>query len=135
LGFFICEKKMPITETTSAASGLNAGVTGLSVVTIAASIGMVDVSVLLGAFAGSVVFVMSAKEYHWLTRIVYLLTSTVISYQSAPWTASLLSLSSLPVAAIVNGVLCIVVLNGLIEQGKLGGVLNTIIKLMSALKK
>jgi hypothetical protein len=126
---------MPITETTSAASGLNAGVTGLSVVTIAASIGMVDVSVLLGAFAGSVVFVMSAKEYHWLTRIVYLLTSTVISYQSAPWTASLLSLSSLPVAAIVSGVLCIVVLNGLIEQGKLGGVLNTIIKLMSALKK
>jgi hypothetical protein len=126
---------MPITETTSAASGLNAGVTGLSVVTIAASIGMVDVSVLLGAFAGSVVFVMSAKEYHWLTRIVYLLTSTVISYQSAVWTASLLSLSSLPVAAIVNGVLCIVVLNGLIEQGKLGGVLNTIIKLMSAFKK
>lgn len=126
---------MPITETTSAASGLNAGVTGLSVVTIAASIGVVDVSVLLGAFAGSVVFVMSAKEYHWLTRIVYLLTSTVISYQSAVWTASLLSLSSLPVAAIVNGVLCIVVLNGLIEQGKLGGVLNTIIKLMSAFKK
>jgi len=126
---------MPITETTSAASGLNAGVTGLSVVTIAASIGMVDVSVLLGAFAGSVVFVMGAKEYHWLTRIVYLLTSTVISYQSAVWTASLLSLSSLPVAAIVNGVLCIVVLNGLIEQGKLGGVLNTIIKLMSAFKK
>lgn len=126
---------MPITETTSAASGLNAGVTGLSVVTIAASIGMVDVSVLLGAFAGSVVFVMRAKEYHWLTRIVYLLTSTVISYQSAVWTASLLSLSSLPVAAIVNGVLCIVVLNGLIEQGKLGGVLNTIIKLMSAFKK
>ncbi len=126
---------MPITETTGAASGLNAGVTGLSVVTIAASIGMVDVSVLLGAFAGSVVFVMSAKEYHWLTRIVYLLTSTVISYQSAVWTASLLSLSSLPVAAIVNGVLCIVVLNGLIEQGKLGGVLNTIIKLMSAFKK
>ena len=126
---------MPITETTSAASGLSTGVTGLSVVTIVASIGMVDVSVLLGAFAGSVVFVMSAKEYHWLTRIVYLLTSTVISYQSAPWTASLLSLSSLPVAAIVNGVLCIVVLNGLIEQGKLGGVLKTIIKLMSAFKK
>ena len=90
---------------------------------------------LLGAFAGSVVFVMSAREYHWFIRLGYLLVGTVISYLSAPWTAGLLALTSVTVAAIVNGVLCIVVLNGLIEQGRTGKALSTLINILSALRK
>jgi hypothetical protein len=123
---------MPITETTATATtGSTVGVVGLSAVTAAATTGSIDIAVLLGAFAGSVVFVMSAKEYHWLMRLCYLCVSTIIGYQSAPWTASILSLSSVVVAAIVNGVLAIILLNGLIEQAKSGKLLSSIISLLS----
>lgn len=121
-------------ETTGATSGA-VGVAGLSAVTVAAAIGQIDVAVLLGAFAGSVVFVMSAHEYHWLMRLGYLFVGTVISYLSAPWTAGLLAMSSVTVAAIVNGVLCIVVLNGLIERVRNGKALPILTNILSALKK
>ena len=127
---------MAIETTATASTAANAAnVAGLSVITVVAIVGNIDVSILLGAFAGSVVFVMSAREYHWLMRLVYLFTGTTISYLSAQWTASIFALSSVVVAAIVNGVLCIVVLNGLIEQGRSGKVLQAIIKILSALKK
>lgn len=124
---------MPITETTTATGGVSVGVAGLSAVTAAAVMGQVDIAALLGAFAGSVVFVMSATEYHWLIRIVYLLVSTVIGYQSAPLTAGWLSVE-LVVAAIINGVLAIIVLNGLIVEAKSGKILQAIFSLLSSKK-
>ena len=125
---------MPITETTTATGSGSVGVAGLSAVTAAAATGQVDIAVLLGAFAGSVVFVMSATEYHWLIRIVYLLVSTIIGYQSAPLTAGWLSVE-LVVAAIINGVLAIIVLNGLIIEAKSGNkILQAIFSLLSSKK-
>ncbi|MDO8415501.1 MAG: putative holin [Agitococcus sp.] len=126
---------MTIEATGATATGNAVSVAGLSAVTIAAAIGQIDVAVLLGAFAGSVVFVMSAKEYHWIMRLGYLLAGTVISYLSAPWTAGLLALTSVTVAAIINGVLCIAVLNGLIEKGRSGKALSAIIDILQALRK
>lgn len=125
---------MAIEATGATATGNAVNVAGLSAVTLAAAVGHIDVAVLLGAFAGSVVFVMSAKEYHWLIRLGYLFIGTIISYLSASWTAELLPLT-VTVAAIVNGVLCIAVLNGLIEQGRTGKALSTLINILSALRK
>lgn len=104
----------------TATSGAKAGIPGLASVTIASVTFPLDVAVLLGAFAGSAVFVLSAIEYHWLMRIAYLLCGTTISYLCAGWTAETLSLSSTAVAAVINGVTCILVLNKLIEQARAG---------------
>lgn len=86
-----------------------------------------DVAVLLGAFAGSAVFVLSAIEYHWLMRIAYLLCGTTISYLCAEWTAETLSLTSHVVAATLNGVTCILLLNGIIERARSGKLLTSLI--------
>lgn len=111
----------------TATSGAKAGIPGLLSVTIASVTFPLDVAVLLGAFAGTAVFVLSAIEYHWLMRIAYLLCGTTISYLCADWTAESLSLTSHVVAAIINGVTCILLLNGLIERARSGKLLTSLI--------
>lgn len=111
----------------TATSGAKAGVPGLLTVTFASVTFPLDVAVLLGAFAGSAVFVLSAIEYHWLMRIAYLLCGTTISYLCADWTAESLSLNSHVVAAILNGVTCILLLNGMIERARSGKLLSSLI--------
>ena len=68
-----------------------------------------------------------AIEYHWLMRIAYLLCGTTISYLCADWTAESLSLTSHVVAAIINGVTCILLLNGMIERARSGKLLTSLI--------
>jgi len=111
----------------TATSGAKAGSTGLLSVTIASVTFPLDVAVLLGAFAGSAVFVLSAIEYHWLVRVAYLFCGTTISYLCADWTAESLSLTNHVVAAILNGVTCILLLNGLIERERSGKLLTSLI--------
>lgn len=111
----------------TATSGAKAGSTGLLSVTIASVTFPLDVAVLLGAFAGSAVFVLSAIEYHWLVRVAYLFCGTTISYLCAGWTAEALSLANHVVAAILNGVTGILLLNGLIERARSGNLLSSII--------
>ena len=115
--------RMSITAT----SGAKAGIPGLLSVTIASVTFPLDVAVLLGAFAGTAVFVLSAIEYHWLMRIAYLFCGTTISYLCADWTAESLSLTNHVVAAIINGVTCILLLNGLIERARSGKLLTSLI--------
>ncbi len=115
--------RMSITAT----SGAKAGIPGLLSVTIASVTFPLDAAVLLGAFAGTAVFVLSAIEYHWLMRIAYLLCGTTISYLCADWTAESLSLTSHVVAAIINGVTCILLLNGMIERARSGKLLTSLI--------
>jgi hypothetical protein len=117
--------RMSITAT----SGAKAGVPSLLTVTFASVTFPLDVAVLLGAFAGSAVFVLSAIEYHWLMRIAYLLCGTTISYLCAGWTADSLSLANHTVAAILNGATCILLLNGLIERARSGKLLSSLIDL------
>ena len=111
-------------------SGAKSGAAGLGVVTLAVQAGSIDVAILLGAFAGSVVFVLSAVEYHWLQRLVYLFVSTVIAYQSAAMTSDFFGLVPV-VSAIINGVLAIVLLNGLIAQGKDGSLLKKLFQFLA----
>ena len=111
----------------TATSGAKAGIPGLLSVTIASVTFPLDVAVLLGAFAGTAVFVLSAIEYHWLMRIAYLFCGTTISYLCADWTAESLSLTSHVVAAIINGVTCILLLNGMIERARSGKLLTSLI--------
>ena len=106
--------RMSITAT----SGAKAGIPGLLSVTIASVTFPLDVAVLLGAFAGTAVFVLSA---------IYLLCGTTISYLCADWTAESLSLTSHVVAAIINGVTCILLLNGMIERARSGKLLTSLI--------
>ena len=86
-----------------------------------------DIAVLLGAFAGSTVFVLSAAEYHWLRRVAYLFASTTIGYLSSSWAAATLGIASQAVGAIVCGLLSIIVLNGLVSAAKNGSLVSTII--------
>lgn len=93
----------------------------------AASAMPIDVAVLLGAFAGSTVFVLSAVEYHWIRRIAYLFASTTIGYLSSAGAAAKLGIASQAVGAIVCGLLSIIVLNGLVSAAKNGNLVSTII--------
>lgn len=93
----------------------------------AASAMPIDIAVLLGAFAGSTVFVLSAAEYHWLRRAAYLFASTTIGYLSSAWVAATLGIASQAVGAIVCGLLSIVVLNGIVSAAKNGNIVSTII--------
>lgn len=119
----------------TATSGAKAGIPGLLSVTIASVTFPLDVAVLLGAFAGTAVFVLSAIEYHWLMRIAYLLCGTTISYLCADWTAESLSLTSHVVAAIINGVTCILLLNGMIERARSGKLLTSLIDTLRNVRK
>lgn len=122
---------MPIAETT----GGKASTLALSAVTAVAATGGVDVPVLLGAFAGAVVFVAGAAEFHWCVRLVYLFAGTTISYLVAPWASEALSISSTVVTAIVAGACCILVLNGLIAKARGGSLIDGITSILSVLKK
>jgi len=122
---------MPIAETT----GGKASTLALSAVTAAAATGGVDVPVLLGAFAGAVVFVTGAAEFHWIPRLIYLFAGTTISYLIAPWVAHQTGISSVVVPAVVTGACCIMVLNGLIAKARGGSLIDGITSTISALKK
>lgn len=100
---------------------------GATFAATAASAMPIDIAVLLGAFAGSTVFVLSAVEYHWLQRVAYLFASTAIGYLSSSWAAAALGIASQAVGAIVCGLLSIIVLNGLVSAAKNGGLVSTII--------
>lgn len=88
--------------------------------------GPVDVATLLGAFAGAVVFVMSATEYHWVARIVYLLPATTIGYLSSAWTAEKAGISPV-LGAVLGGLLSIIILNGVIKKAKSGTLLSDLV--------
>lgn len=88
--------------------------------------GPVDAATLLGAFAGAIVFVMSATEYHWITRIVYLLPATTIGYLSSTWTAEKAGISPV-LGAVMGGLLSIIVLNGIIKRAKSGTLLSDLV--------
>lgn len=122
---------MPIAETT----GGKASTLALSAVTAAAATGGVDVPVLLGAFAGAVVFVTGAAEYHWIVRLVYLFAGTTISYLIAPWAAHEMGVSSVIVPAVVVGACCILVLNGMIAKARGGSLIDGITSILAVLKK
>lgn len=100
---------------------------GATFAATAASAVPVDMAVLLGAFAGAVVFVMSAVEYHWLQRVAYLFASTAIGYLSSAWVAASLGIASQVVGAIICGLLSIIVLNGIVTAARNGDIVSTII--------
>ena len=101
----------------------------------AASAMPIDIAVLLGAFAGSTVFVLSAAEYHWLRRVAYLFASTTIGYLSSAWVATTLGIASRADGAIICGLLSIVALNGLVTAAKNGNLLSTIISRLTRGRK
>lgn len=111
------------------------GSAGVSTFVLAAFAGPIDAATLLAAFAGSVVFVLSATEYHWLQRIIYLITSTVIGYMTAGWLAVTLGIASTVVTAILGGLLSITTLNGVIRYAKSGTFLTDLLSRLVGGKK
>jgi len=103
------------------------GSAGFGTFVLAAFAGPVDAATLLAAFSGSVVFVLSATEYHWLQRIAYLITSTVIGYLSAGWVALTLGIASTVITAMLGGLLSIIMLNGVIKYAKTGTFVSDLI--------
>lgn len=104
---------------------------GATFAATAASAAPVDVAVLLGAFSGAVVFVLSAVEYHWLQRIAYLFASTAIGYIASSWVAATIGIASQVVGAIICGLLSIIVLNGIVTAARNGNLVSIIISRMT----
>jgi len=68
-----------------------AATTALTGVTVVGLLSGVDSGVLIGAFAGAVIFVMSASEFSWLKKMVLFVASLLVGILTAPFAADIIT--------------------------------------------
>lgn len=68
-----------------------AATTALTSVTVVGLLSGVDSGVLIGAFAGAVIFVMSASEFSWLKKMALFVASLLVGILAAPFAAAIIT--------------------------------------------
>ncbi|WP_261114733.1 phage holin family protein [Serratia entomophila] len=71
--------------------GTGAATATLTGVTVAGLLSGVDSGVLIGAFAGAVIFVMSASEFSLLKKLALFVASLLVGILAAPFTAAIIT--------------------------------------------
>ncbi|EIV5186963.1 putative holin [Serratia marcescens] len=71
--------------------GTGAATATLTGVTVAGLLSGVDSGVLIGAFAGAVIFVMSASEFSLLRKLALFVASWLVGILAAPFTAAIIT--------------------------------------------
>lgn len=85
-------------------------------VTLSSLVLGLDGNAAIGAFAGAVLMVMSSKDLHWYTRIVYLAISWIMGYIAAPELIDHLPIHETGVAAFFCAAVVVVIALQLIER-------------------
>ncbi|HGM5575426.1 putative holin [Serratia ureilytica] len=68
-----------------------AATTALTGVTVVGLLSGVDSGVLIGAFAGAVIFVMSATEFSWIKKFALFVASLLVGILAAPFAADVIT--------------------------------------------
>ncbi|EFE94014.1 hypothetical protein HMPREF0758_4109 [Serratia odorifera DSM 4582] len=68
-----------------------AATTAVTGVTVVGLLSGVDSGVLIGAFAGAVIFVMSASEFSWLKKMALFVASLLVGILAAPFAADIIT--------------------------------------------
>lgn len=108
----------PVSGTTSAAMAVGG-------VTIVGLLSRIDPGVLIGAFAGSLIFVLSASEYSRLGRVVLFFASLLAGIVAAPFVASVITVMTPsgiraegPIGALVSSAIAVRLLMALSSNPK-----------------
>lgn len=71
--------------------GTGAATAALTGVTVVGLLSGVDSGVLIGAFAGAVIFVMSANDLSWWRKLALFVVSLLVGILAAPFTADIIT--------------------------------------------
>lgn len=102
---------------TEPATGTAIAITATSVTVTTWLLGL-DGNAVVGALAGAVLMVMSAKDVRWYARVLYLAISWAMGYIAAPELTEHLPIDQTGVAAFIAAALIVTITLQTIERAK-----------------